>query len=480
MAKKSVSKLSTAKVLRPHQQEAFNAYITKLQTEAKFAGRFVMPTGAGKTFVEAAILDHRITNLTFGESRTHIHLVLAPRIVLVNQLIEEYRNYGGTQFRAVAFHSGHLETDYEVVKWEESSTTSVEDLKQEWKNAQLDGKHLVVFSTYHSCGRLKNIDFDTILADESQYCVGAEFNNSVRSLTGKVSLFFTATERWTPSDTGRGLNNTSVFGDRLYEVSPKTLIERGLIVAPRLHIGRIETTNEDDSIVDQVTELAVKQTELAKDMGFSKILFAMNGTKDVKTVSDNLSKIRAKMPNHSVFTITSKTGAQIDGVKMVRDDFLQKLKDCENALIFHYDILSEGIDVDGITGVVLMRNLGDAKLQQTVGRAVRVYKPNPELKKQAWISVPVLNGDDDDMTRVKDVLTALREGGWDLSKEEIFETKPNKHQGDDTDIPDAYGKYKPNLSAFTIQCVHEIEQGEFWDKIHAATNLVEELGMMEV
>ena len=84
-------------------------------------------------------------------------------------------------------------------------------------------------------------------------------------------------------------------------------------------------------------------------------------------------------------------------------------------MIFHYDILSEGIDVDGITGVFLMRNLGLAKLLQTIGRAIRVYKPNPEIKKQAWISVAVLNGDEDDKERVKFFINAIRNSGFDIS-----------------------------------------------------------------
>jgi hypothetical protein len=229
-----------------------------------------------------------------------------------------------------------------------------------------------------------------------------------------------------------------------------------------------ETKDEEKSIINEVMELATEQNKLtAPELGFSKILFAMKGTKDVKTVSDNLAKLKVALPDHTVFTITSKTGAQVNGVKIGRDSFLEKLRNAKNALIFHYDILSEGIDVPGITGVCLMRNLGLAKLLQTIGRAVRLYKQNGvNIKRQAWISVPVLNGGEDDKEQVRKVIFAIRDGGFDISSELVHETGRERHHGDDEDIGDAYGNLKLNLSLFSIDnIIHEHEEGKFWEKI---------------
>lgn len=461
--------------LHQHQVDALSSIKAAIVAgEGTATGRVIMPTGAGKTFVEAAVIDSRITQYM------GIHLVLAPRIVLANQLIEEYRKYGGKKYRAIAFHSGSHEPDYEVVKWQERATTKVATLEEEYKKAMLVGTDLVVFSTYHSCVKLAGIKFDTIIADESQYCVSENFNNAIKALTGRVKLFFTATERHTASENGRGLNNESVYGKQLFKITPADLIQKGLIVAPRLHIMYAETKNEEKSIVNEVIELAVEQNNLTvPELGFSKILFAMKGTKDVKTISDNLGKIKTALPNHDVFAITSKTGAQVNGVKVRREDFLETLRNASNALIFHYDILSEGIDVDGITGVALMRNLGLAKLLQTIGRAVRLYKPNPSLKKQAWISVPVLNGDEDNKAQVANVVRAIRDGGFDISAELVHETGKQRHQGDDEDIDDAYGNLKLNLSLFSItDIMHEIEEDAFWDKLNAGEKVEEKLDLL--
>jgi superfamily II DNA or RNA helicase len=460
--------------LRPHQQQAFDNVISEIvKGNGTAIGRVVMPTGAGKTFVEAALIDYQRAS----NSKTRIHLVLAPRILLANQLISEFRKFSGLAYRVIAFHSGHYEPEDETIRWKEANTTRVSEVEDAYRAAVQSGQDLVVFSTYHSCEKLAGVDFDTMIADESQYCVTENFNDSIKKLTARVKMFFTATERFTASDRGRGLNNNAIYGERLYYISPAELIRLKLIVPPRMHIMYGETKNEEASIIHEVCEMAKQQDALTRpDLGFSKILFAMKGTDDVKTVEDNISKMRATLPEHDIFTITSKTGAKINGVKIRRDQFINELKTRENCLIFHYDILSEGIDVDGITGVCLMRNLGLAKLLQTIGRAVRVYKPAPDLKKQAWISVAVINGDEDDKERVKQYINTIRDGGHDISAEDVVETGLPRHAADDLQVDDAYSKTKNNFSSlFVTEIFHEIEEEEFWDDIKAAGGVDDQL-----
>lgn len=454
--------------LHPHQTEAFTSVTDAITAGNGTAiGRVVMPTGAGKTFVEAAVIEYQLAH----NINTRIHLVLAPRILLANQLIEEFRKYSGLKYRVIAFHSGHYEPEDETIKWKEQNTTLVSEVEDAYKAAIKNNQDLVVFSTYHSCIKLAGINFDTMIADESQYCVTENFNDSIKQITARVKLFFTATERFTASNKGRGLNNEGIYGKRLYYISPATLIQLGLIVPPRMHIMYGETRSEEDSIVSEVIEIAKEQDKLTRnDLGFSKILFAMKGTDDVKTIEDNTAKIRQAMPLHDVFTITSKNGAQVNGVKIRREDFLAQLKTHENCLIFHYDILSEGIDVPGITGVSLMRNLGLAKLLQTIGRAVRLYKEDGvNVKKQAWISVAVLNGDEDDKERVKRYITAIRDGGHDISAEDVVETGIERHTADVEGVDDAYIKPTTNFNnLFITEVFHEIEEEEFWDDIKSA------------
>ena len=466
-------------VLRNHQKDALNAIVQSIKKEnGSTVGRVVMPTGSGKTFVEAAVLEYqRKENIN-----NKIHLVLAPRILLTNQLIGEFRKFSGLTYRAIAFHSGNHQPDYEAgIKWKEEATTRVDKIQTAYENAVASGQDLVIFSTYHSANKLIDIDFDTMIADESQYCVNEGFNEVIRKLTAGVKLFFTATEKHTVSNKGRGLNNTTIYGERLYYISPATLIDLGLIVPPRLHVMYGETRDEDNSIVSEVLEIARAQHDITvKELGFSKILFAMKGTDDVKTVEDNIAKIRAEFPDHDVFTITSKNAARINNQNVARElVFLPALTTSKNCLISHYDILSEGIDVDGITGVGLLRNMGLSKLLQTIGRAVRVYKPNPGAKRWALISVSVLNGDEDDKENVKYYVSAIRNGGFPIDAETVVETGVPRHMADEEAVDDAYGMIKNNYaSLFITEIIHEVEEEDFFHELRHEENISKRIDML--
>ena len=130
-----------------HQEECTQSINDfKLAFKSKIKGRIVIPTGGGKTLIQQIELN---ANLKGGKN-PRIHLVLAPRIALLNQLSNSYRDTIGNDYVALAFHSGHSETDYEKVMWEEQSTTNINTVLEEIERAKLMKKDLVIFSTYHS------------------------------------------------------------------------------------------------------------------------------------------------------------------------------------------------------------------------------------------------------------------------------------------------------------------------------------------
>jgi len=447
------TELKMEKILYHHQAEALEA----ITASNASLGRIVIPTGGGKTLVQALTLRDRLNVRRGGK----VHLVLAPRIVLLNQLIKNYRDEIGQDYLAVAFHSGRHEPDYSKIRWEETSTTNVDVVTKNIERAKRMKKDLVVFSTYCSMHKLMDIRFNTIIADESQYCVTEGFFEPIRDLTAKLKLFFTATERHTKHDNGRGLNNEEVFGEKLYQVSPKTLADRGIIVLPRLHIMKADAKSSVSTIVDEVLNLAKAQSML-KDarLPVTKILFAMEGTSDVEEIASQYVKIATEMPGYRTFTITSKGGAKVDGKTYTRDEWMKQLRECDNALIFHYDILAEGIDVDGITGVCILRNMKQSKLLQTIGRAVRIYKANPELKRNCWVSVPVINDDQESYRFVSDIIAELNDGGFDINAEMVdFTNMDGVGIGDDDGIDDAYGnKSGASLKQWLLEnVVHQIE-----------------------
>jgi superfamily II DNA or RNA helicase len=448
--------------MREHQSDALEAITNSTVSK----GRVVIPTGGGKTMVEAYALRDII-----NQDLKNIHLVLAPRITLVNQLINEYRHFIGQNYLAVAFHSARMEPDYTKIRWSETSTTNPNVVQEEYARAQRMGKDLVIFSTYASCHKLIGIEFDSLIADESQYCVSENYFNAVDMIQADKKLFFTATEKHTASESGRGLNNTTAFGDVLYQVAPQTLIDKGYIVPPRLHVMSGEAKSESYTVIDECIQIAKKQAELTASMPVTKILFAMKGTEDVKNITENMNVVKAAMPGFRVFTIVSNTkyGAQVDGQKIPRGNFLKELRECDNALIFHYDILSEGIDIDGITGVAILRNMNHAKLLQTIGRSVRVYKANPSKKTQAWVSVVTINGNDETADNLARTIKTIREGGFEVNIESVeFTDNDGFGIADPDSIDPVVGPTDKKRGNATLERVlHEIEMSDYWTNFNS-------------
>ena len=86
-----------------------------------------------------------------------------------------------------------------------------------------------------------------------------------------------------------------------------------------------------------------------------------------------------KSNGYQVMHITSKFGAVINGKKVGREKFFDVLtkwggENDKKFVIFHYSILSEGINVNGLTHTILLRNLPVIEMAQTIGRVIRVHK----------------------------------------------------------------------------------------------------------
>ena len=425
--------------ITPHdyQEEALNNFITKVEEEKTFKGRYIYPTGAGKTLIESLILNKQIDLCGGG-----VHLVVAPRIALLIQLMREYRELIGDKYVPIGLHSGSEEPEVDDSDWmrrTQKNTTDQNIVKREISHAKSMNRSVVVFSTYHSLHKLTpkfdDFSFDTMIADESQYCVSENYFEQVRDINAKIKLYFTATERHYVRKDGskveRSNDNETVFGKSLGSETVKRLVERGILVEPILHLMRGASRSGEvnhDTLIAEAHHIANEQRSLVSRNLHAKTLFACREATNVEIIVDlknnkeNLKKLQRKVPNHTIFTIISKKpfGAMIDGVEVNRKSFLEQLKDCDdNALIFHYNILSEGIDVDGITGVAILRKMGDAKMMQTIGRCLRPYKKDPSLKPYAYVSVPIIEDDLRKSEHLNEIVRKILESGLDIDAEKV-------------------------------------------------------------
>lgn len=295
------------------------------------------------------------------------------------------------------------------------STTRSNEIADRYRISVKAGLPMYIFSTYDSLNRVldSGIPLSVVYFDEAHNSVDTDNHVAVKRVAenGTPRYFFTATPKMTQSGSERstGMNNTEVYGDSIFEVSFKEMVEKGYIVPPRLHLQK-SNGNTKNGELGETDFLSVKETVRFYEEqmpGVShKILFCMKGTKTIQNLMNKTQILDwAKSKGYKVLTVDSKNGGFVDGVRV--RNFRELLKsngadESQKLLVFHVQMISEGIDVKGFTGVSFMRGSVDKVFAtQTVGRVVRTAG---EWKQYGMVTV-VLH--EDDSTETCELLDTL-------------------------------------------------------------------------
>lgn len=346
--------------LRPHQEKALIAL------EKHNYGQVIAPTGAGKTLIMIMDCIRRME-----QSNDPVTVVVcSPRILLAEQLSSEFLEF--IDFANVLHvHSG--ETHH-------SSTTNSEVISQ-WDN--IVDNHKLIFTTYNSLSRINEsgIKIDVAYFDEAHNATRSDFFDSVSNCDVKNYYYFTATPKHRRTSLGTGMNNRLVFGDVIANVSAPDLVKQGNILKPTIQVYEVDIEREKGlyaaendantllGIVDQLDDQIAQKVLVASPN--TKVLWKMLST--TKVLSDLAER------GYDVLHITSKYGAYVNNKKVDRETFFDTFnkwgQDPERKfIIFHYSILSEGINVHGLTHTILLRNLPIVEMAQTIGRVIRLNK----------------------------------------------------------------------------------------------------------
>ena len=357
--------------LKPHQLRAY--YAMNIAPN----GQIIIPTGGGKTYIMISDCVRRLT--TIADDRTIV--VVAPRILLANQLCEEFIEVLGDKYIHPALNVLHVhsgETDH-------LSTTKAQEVA-EFVNTTPG--HRIIFTTYHSLHRVidSDVNIDTIYFDEAHNGTGKTFFESVKAVSNRQNTrryFFTATPRIARSKNNisaeRGMNNAEVWGNTLEQTPAHELIDSGTILYPK--VIPFETDRErtkqnshevdSDNLKDIIRNIDCEVPKILVSAPTTRILWNMLGQTDIQ---DWLHE-----HDYNIMHITSKHGAIINGKKVGREEFFKLLTkwgkdDTKKMIIFHYSILSEGINVPGLTHSVMLRNLPTIEMAQTIGRVIRIHQ----------------------------------------------------------------------------------------------------------
>ena len=445
-------------ILYPYQKEAATA------TFYNPKGIVCLPTGLGKTFVQASVIAN---DIIMNPNQFRMYVVNAPRIMLSYQLLKEVYGFlvkHGIEARYAFVHSGgktdeselegmRLEANldgYDIPFSEIGSGTSIDGIVDIMDKSKQQDLPLILFSTYNSADKIETArnrftkqPISIVMNDEAHYLVQEQFHDILSILNSSRCYFFTATTIFTPSDLGRGMNNKETYGDIIFSMIPREAIDLGKMVRPRMHIVKAKDVYSSDdyekSLSRIISDSFLQHKEAIGNKLAPKMLVSVKGTGDIRKFLSSPEYNNLRNQNVSIYAVASheEIGNDVNGEKVRRQDFLKLLKQesldpNQKMIILHYDVLSEGIDIPSITGIMPLRTLSKSKFMQTFGRAARLdkedrkniesgeYLPN-EIEKfnkpYAYIIIPnVIQNNEDDKTNLIKIITELRDYGFNPSE----------------------------------------------------------------
>ena len=386
-------------------------------------GVIIAATGTGKTRLQCKLI-LRFIRQTKGFG---IIVVKSPRIQLTQQLTKEVQKYlvgkkndgelykqGLSQFYAtpLQFHSGYEldlidknelkglvegskeynEKKKELLKYaqEIEASTSKDDLKNHIISAQKANKVLMIQTTYHSFHKIcevtkeMGIEIGLGLNDEAQYLAQKEFHKVFKACNSKSEYSFTATatsgnERTIFLDGSKESLNP-VYGDFYFELTAGKSILNEIICWAKWVEFDLNHTEQDGLKLSHKTILA-SFDRMKKDLGRkAKMLATESGVRALKALNkpnSNLMKRVEEDSNFHFLTIASSRNSVChNGFPITRSEFMDKLGELSedpniDLVVVHYDILSEGIDVPSMDGVVFLRSVSISKFFQILGRCLR-------------------------------------------------------------------------------------------------------------
>lgn len=504
------------KDFRVHQKEAVDACLKEEK------GIVILPTGTGKSLVQFGIIDEKIKEKVAKNEYGGVYVIVSPRIILSFQHLANAAKEligRGYDFSLMNVNSGFfggvdlekLFAKHGLQLGEVLSTTNFVDVKKRYDWCKENKKVLIVSSTYDSVCQIQKsgIPVSIYLFDEAHNMVDSsgQFNEAALYFS-ENKYFFTATPKNTESDQGKGMNNEDLFGKILYRKTPKEMINAGEMVRPAIHfvscpevsyakVGE-ELTYDYKSVFNAIVsafemhkEAVQKHSANASKIG-AKMVVTLEGQRELLGIwnTPEMREYLASSPSVKIFALSSDFGVFVNGKhyktnnasKEMLLNTAQNLSESEEAIIFHIHMLTEGIDVPGITGQMIWRNVGIISFLQNVGRAARLHafdrerlydlslvaKNNKDFVKPfAWIILPILKSNSLDSTeKYKNIIRALRSDyGFDSSEMAVMANRNAMTTLEEFDEVNGHEREIRSMIHITREFVHQLEEEELLDEI---------------
>ena len=453
-----------------------------------------------------------------------VYVIGAHRLALCTQLLEDFITLAidaGLNFNILYIGSARYSGDGIYKEFKQITkdthrvinTTRGDEVKEAYISSKEENRHLIVVSTYDSFRKLSNIDsIDICTFDEAHTTIDEDFSDNINEVKPliKKEFYFTATRKIMGDD--RGMNDKDFYGEILDSSKPREMIDAGEIVPPRLHDVIIDDNNDIQLNGDNHTMLfkSVKESFLTHkkyvkkyssnpDMIGAKLLISASGTDELFALHDNPEFMNwCKKTKINVFVFSSAKGEYSNFENFPRQIVMNKMNELkldEDAILLHIDILTEGIDLPAVTGVMPLRQLNEVKLLQTLGRAARLIKNDRTrlysgeilpiekekfIKPFCWFVVPRYYSTINDAEKMKDIIKKVRDT-YEMPYEEfvhndVFES----HLDQDLERQTAKDVVEHNNEYSLSHIIEDLTHNEFLEQLDSCNKetLIEEITKM--
>jgi len=381
---------------RTHQKEALEA------VDKANIGQILSPCGTGKTRIQISIHVQDMINKSL-QGEIGVYLIASHRLALNVQLFDQLIDVcvrcglsfnilfvGSCRYDLREYYKRYFDLGFTREACSQLATTSKKEIEDFIQQSKADNKHVIIVSTYHSFSQLKDVGaIDICTYDEAHNTIEKDFTDNINLVKPNIKrqYFFTATRKIRGEYDG--MNDKNFYGEILYDAFPHLMLRSGEICCPRIHIIDSENGEDQTTIVNinmlikNIIEAFEKHRNLIKEKSINPekisptLLISCVGIDEMMRVYNHPTFKKYVSENNIKALAISSDGCFFNYESCNKQSFLVNLnsiKDTEEAIIFNVDMLTEGIDLPSITGVMPLRNLGETKLIQLLGRCLRLHK----------------------------------------------------------------------------------------------------------
>jgi len=332
-----------------------------------------------------------------------------------NEIIRIFNNH-----KNILYVGGNTEYIYENNEnYTIKSTTKEDEINNFVSKKTSECKFII--TTYDSCNKLSNIEFDLKIGDEAHHLVGCEFEKTkdyFHKIKSNKSLFMTATEKIIENNRTNkiiySMDDKNIFGEMIdsktinWAIENKKITDYNLIIIKNTEyemnniINSLNLDNNEEIMYhkDLFLSAFMALKSIEKYNNLTHILIYTNKTENSELVKKyidiilELNVININKENYYNKALHSKSVENLNDIKLLdgkmKEGEITKFKKASWGIISSVYIFSEGFDCPKLNGVVFAENMeSDIRIVQSTLRPNRLDNNFPD--KKAYIIIPYID-----------------------------------------------------------------------------------------